>query len=183
MQWLWFCTTSLSPVWLISRLMSMCRRRSRGESAALVSPTTGPPTTAEPHLRTIAGHDEPALQDDQNDWNRTRSNNGDNFRDVVLYFRRLHSRESLPTATASGTEESANPQHPFSYYREFFVEEKCLGSGAFGAVYLVSHVVASHMLGWYAVKKMPAVDTFQLSAVIGEVRALQSIPQHENVVR
>jgi hypothetical protein len=132
------------------------------------------------------------------------------YRDALVHFRRLATLHDAPESTtyapqdAFGRFQSHQPpphshsgEHPlpffssssssssssFSYYREFFVEQKRLGGGAFGSVFLVSHVVANHVLGLYAVKKMPANDARRLSLSLSEVRALQSIPQHKNITR
>eukprot|EP01122_Echinamoeba_exundans_P007065 TRINITY_DN2097_c0_g1_i2.p1 TRINITY_DN2097_c0_g1~~TRINITY_DN2097_c0_g1_i2.p1 ORF type:complete len:678 (-),score=67.04 TRINITY_DN2097_c0_g1_i2:826-2772(-) len=130
------------------------------------------------------------------------------YRDALIHFRRLaavnrsndsafpiddddedirsrHGQHRPPPSAfePSSSTSSAPESNSFSYYREYFVEQKRLGGGAFGSVYLVSHVVASHVLGLYAVKKMPANDARRLSQSLSEVMALQSIPQHKNITR
>ena len=62
------------------------------------------------------------------------------------------------------------------YYRRFFQEEKRLGSGGYGAVYLVRHQIRGVDLGHYAMKKVPCgEDEEWLVRVLREVTVLQGI--------
>eukprot|EP01125_Pyxidicula_operculata_P018875 TRINITY_DN676_c0_g3_i1.p1 TRINITY_DN676_c0_g3~~TRINITY_DN676_c0_g3_i1.p1 ORF type:complete len:692 (+),score=136.75 TRINITY_DN676_c0_g3_i1:23-2098(+) len=69
------------------------------------------------------------------------------------------------------------------YFKRFFVEEKKLGSGSYGSVHLVRHVINGVNLGYYALKKVPVGDSFEwLNIVLTEVKALEQIKQHPNIV-
>ncbi len=58
------------------------------------------------------------------------------------------------------------------YYERFFVEERQLGSGSFGAVFLCQHKLDDVELGEYAVKKVPVGDNKDwLKKMIREVGA------------
>eukprot|EP00928_Gymnodinium_smaydae_P026467 TRINITY_DN20778_c0_g1_i1.p1 TRINITY_DN20778_c0_g1~~TRINITY_DN20778_c0_g1_i1.p1 ORF type:complete len:1048 (-),score=202.32 TRINITY_DN20778_c0_g1_i1:121-3207(-) len=68
------------------------------------------------------------------------------------------------------------------YYARFFAEERKLGSGSFGAVYLCRHVMDEIELGTFAVKKLAlGDDTKRLRQVIREVKALERL-RHMNVI-
>eukprot|EP00927_Polykrikos_kofoidii_P066204 TRINITY_DN61848_c0_g1_i1.p1 TRINITY_DN61848_c0_g1~~TRINITY_DN61848_c0_g1_i1.p1 ORF type:complete len:1104 (-),score=162.35 TRINITY_DN61848_c0_g1_i1:166-3399(-) len=68
------------------------------------------------------------------------------------------------------------------YYSRFFVEERKLGSGSFGAVYLCRHVMDQIDLGVYAVKKVAlGDDTKRLRQLMREVKALERL-RHMNIV-
>ena len=68
------------------------------------------------------------------------------------------------------------------YYARFFVEEKKLGSGGYGSVYRVQHIMGGVRLGTYAVKKIAVGDSKSwLSKVLKEVSALETV-RHDNIV-
>jgi len=68
------------------------------------------------------------------------------------------------------------------YYARFFVEERRLGSGSFGAVYLCRHVMDEIELGVFAVKKLAlGDDTKRLRQVMREVKALERL-RHMNII-
>lgn len=68
------------------------------------------------------------------------------------------------------------------YYSRFFVEEKKLGAGSFGAVYLCRHVMDEIELGVFAVKKLALGDDVKrLRQVIREVKALERL-RHMNII-
>eukprot|EP00658_Telonema_sp_P-2_P024026 TRINITY_DN19639_c0_g2_i5.p1 TRINITY_DN19639_c0_g2~~TRINITY_DN19639_c0_g2_i5.p1 ORF type:complete len:332 (-),score=73.32 TRINITY_DN19639_c0_g2_i5:157-1152(-) len=71
-----------------------------------------------------------------------------------------------------------------SYYKRFFREEKKIGGGAYGSVFLCQHVIDSLELGQYAIKKVPVGDDRGwLKQKLGEVRALERITQHPNIIQ
>ena len=68
------------------------------------------------------------------------------------------------------------------YYARFFREERKLGSGGVGGVYLTHHVLDHVMLGTYAVKKIPVGNSRSwLLQVLKEVRALEGL-HHRHIV-
>lgn len=70
-----------------------------------------------------------------------------------------------------------------SYYEKYFLEVKKLGSGSFGGVYLCMHVMEGVALGTFALKKVPVGDdVLYLQNVLREVRILEEVKRHPNVV-
>lgn len=68
------------------------------------------------------------------------------------------------------------------YYDRFFVEERKLGSGSFGAVFLCRHVMDGIELGTFAVKKLAlGDDARRLRQVMREVKALERL-RHLNII-
>ena len=68
------------------------------------------------------------------------------------------------------------------YYARFFREERMLGSGSFGAVYLCTHMMDEIELGTFAVKKLAlGDDANRLRQVVREVKALEKL-RHMNVI-
>eukprot|EP01054_Gregarina_sp_Poly1_P004865 Gregarina_sp_Poly_1__4864@NODE_258_length_10499_cov_54_071223_g225_i0_p3_GENE_NODE_258_length_10499_cov_54_071223_g225_i0NODE_258_length_10499_cov_54_071223_g225_i0_p3_ORF_typecomplete_len394_score63_29Pkinase/PF00069_25/3_5e26Pkinase_Tyr/PF07714_17/1_4e17Pkinase_fungal/PF17667_1/0_014Kdo/PF06293_14/0_055MAP65_ASE1/PF03999_12/0_079_NODE_258_length_10499_cov_54_071223_g225_i052886469 len=68
------------------------------------------------------------------------------------------------------------------YYDQFFVEEKKLGSGSFGQVYLCRHMLDDLFVGFYAVKKIPVGDSKAwLRKMLREVRIRENL-HHQNIV-
>ncbi|KAJ1971831.1 putative serine/threonine-protein kinase iks1, partial [Dimargaris xerosporica] len=68
------------------------------------------------------------------------------------------------------------------YYQRFFVEERKLGKGLRGAVYLCQHVLDKIPLGQYAVKKVPIGDNKQwLKRMLREVKLLETL-HHPNII-
>lgn len=83
--------------------------------------------------------------------------------------------------------------------RKFFVEEKKIGSGGYGSVFLCKHVINGVELGTYAVKKVPVnaliivqnlIFVFPqvgdnapwLQKVLREVKALVALKKHPNII-
>lgn len=68
------------------------------------------------------------------------------------------------------------------YYLRFFQEDRKIGSGGFGGVYVTQHHLNGVNLGVYAVKKVPVGDSrTQLRSVLKEVRLLEQL-RHPNIV-
>eukprot|EP00742_Colponemidia_sp_Colp-10_P009130 GILJ01009931.1.p1 GENE.GILJ01009931.1~~GILJ01009931.1.p1 ORF type:complete len:766 (+),score=100.95 GILJ01009931.1:313-2298(+) len=108
----------------------------------------------------------------------------------------LQSTASMSSPTPSSFAASAHPAPPASpnvqnlpegifntgYYRRFFVEEKKLGSGSFGSVFLCHHLLDDIHLGTFAVKKVPVGDNRPwLEKVLREVKALERL-RHPNII-
>ncbi|KAH9599509.1 Protein kinase domain [Trypanosoma melophagium] len=69
------------------------------------------------------------------------------------------------------------------YYKRYFREIQKLGNGTFGGVYLCQHVMEGVELGYFALKKIPVGDnTEYLQNVLREVRILEEVKRHPNVV-
>eukprot|EP00927_Polykrikos_kofoidii_P055239 TRINITY_DN49520_c0_g1_i1.p1 TRINITY_DN49520_c0_g1~~TRINITY_DN49520_c0_g1_i1.p1 ORF type:complete len:1046 (-),score=153.82 TRINITY_DN49520_c0_g1_i1:507-3602(-) len=113
---------------------------------------------------------------------------------VEGYFAMLH--ETIPQEVASfAASQTANKAavclglHNISarlfncgYYSRFFVEERKLGSGSFGAVYVCRHVMDEIDLGVFAVKQIAlGDDTKRLRQLMREVKALERL-RNMNVV-
>lgn len=78
---------------------------------------------------------------------------------------------------------AAAPISTNGYYRQYFKELRQLGRGTFGGVYLCRHVMCGVNLGEFAVKKVPVGDkTTYLLSVLREVRILEEVRRHPNVV-
>ncbi|KNH01744.1 protein kinase [Perkinsela sp. CCAP 1560/4] len=87
------------------------------------------------------------------------------------YFRNLSAQNA--------DDESASR----SYYKTYFIEIRKLSRGSFGSVYVCQHVMNGVPLGIFAVKKIPVGDdTKYLSKVLKEVRILEDMTKHPNVV-
>jgi len=94
-------------------------------------------------------------------------------------------------ANAAGDEEAAAIAQLHSiaagllntgYYARFFKEERKLGSGSFGSVYLCTHMMDEIELGVFAVKKLAlGDDARRLRQVVREVKALEKL-RHINVI-
>mmetsp|Transcript_5416 Transcript_5416/g.23033 ORF Transcript_5416/g.23033 Transcript_5416/m.23033 type:complete len:596 (-) Transcript_5416:787-2574(-) len=68
------------------------------------------------------------------------------------------------------------------YYERFFLEEKRLGSGSRGSVFLCQHVMDNVQLGRYAVKKISVGDNHKwLVNVLREVKVLEGL-HHPNII-
>ncbi|KAJ1978617.1 putative serine/threonine-protein kinase iks1 [Dimargaris verticillata] len=68
------------------------------------------------------------------------------------------------------------------YYQRFFVEERKLGRGLRGAVYLCQHMLDKIPLGQYAVKKVPIGDNkLWLKRMLREVKLLETL-HHPNII-
>jgi serine/threonine protein kinase len=69
------------------------------------------------------------------------------------------------------------------YFRRFFVEERRIGTGGYGAVFLVRHRINAIDLGTYALKKVPVgEDEAWLQRVLKEVKALETLCKHPNII-
>ncbi len=104
------------------------------------------------------------------------------------YFAALNSvSETAPSPpnTASDVTPPSRLEHLMNggYYRRFFQEDKRLGSGGYGAVYLVRHQIRGVDLGHYALKKVPCgEDEEWLVRVLREVTVLQALTKHPHLV-
>ena len=88
------------------------------------------------------------------------------------------SPRSTPTVSAGLSSASLNQ----GYYQSFFKEERRLGRGYRGSVYLCRHVLDGILLGSYAVKKIPVGDNHPwLERMLKEVRALEEL-HHPNII-
>ncbi|WVQ97792.1 hypothetical protein IAU59_004906 [Kwoniella sp. CBS 9459] len=68
------------------------------------------------------------------------------------------------------------------YYDRFFREEKKLGMGAEGSVFLATHVIGGNVLGTYAVKKIAVGRSKSyLFKMLREVRLLEAL-RHPNII-
>lgn len=68
------------------------------------------------------------------------------------------------------------------YYAHFFVEERKIGSGGFGGVFVTQHALDGVPLGVYAVKKVPVGDSkSHLRLVLKEVCLLEKL-HHPHIV-
>jgi hypothetical protein len=68
------------------------------------------------------------------------------------------------------------------YYSRFFIEEKRLGMGAEGTVYLCQHVLDGNYLGHYAIKKVAIGNSKPyLYKILQEVRLLEQL-RHPNII-
>ncbi|BEI98504.1 hypothetical protein CcaverHIS631_0308030 [Cutaneotrichosporon cavernicola] len=97
--------------------------------------------------------------------------------------RSTHSPSSTPTGRGERLpNEDASDLPAMGYYRRFFKEERRLGIGAEGSVFLATHVIGGNVLGQYAVKKI-AVGTSKeyLVRILREVRLLEAL-RHPNII-
>jgi serine/threonine protein kinase len=68
------------------------------------------------------------------------------------------------------------------YYVHFFREERKLGSGGFGSVFLVTHLLDEVLLGQYALKKVAVGNSrVRLTKVLSEVTEMERLT-HRNVI-
>ncbi|KAG5477557.1 hypothetical protein CUR178_05262 [Leishmania enriettii] len=69
------------------------------------------------------------------------------------------------------------------YYRHYFKELRQLGRGTYGGVFLCRHMMCGVNLGEFAIKKIPVGDkATYLQSVLREVRILEEVRRHPNVV-
>eukprot|EP01012_Entosiphon_sulcatum_P031258 TRINITY_DN3916_c0_g1_i1.p1 TRINITY_DN3916_c0_g1~~TRINITY_DN3916_c0_g1_i1.p1 ORF type:complete len:369 (+),score=38.47 TRINITY_DN3916_c0_g1_i1:618-1724(+) len=69
------------------------------------------------------------------------------------------------------------------YFKRFFVQDRKLGSGGYGGVWLCRHILQGFDLGTYAVKKIPiGSDRQWLLKVMSEVKSLERLHRHPNIV-
>ena len=112
---------------------------------------------------------------------------------VEGYFEMLGATSGMPSTSGSSNmnEEAAAAADLHNipvgllnvgYYSRFFVEERKLGAGSFGAVYLCRHVMDEIELGVFAVKKLAlGDDAKRLRQVVREIKALERL-RHVNIV-
>lgn len=101
--------------------------------------------------------------------------------DVIMrpHYFRLLSETTLPQDDGSRVREGDRNE---GYYARFFVELGKLGRGARGSVYLCEHVLHGHVLGKYAVKKIPVGEhTDTLLRSLNEVHLMEELV-HPNVI-
>ncbi|KAK7194568.1 protein kinase [Novymonas esmeraldas] len=90
-----------------------------------------------------------------------------------------HSPVRLDDSAAAAEAQSFNN----GYYSHYFTEVRQLGRGTFGGVYLCRHILCGIHLGEFAVKKIPVGDkAAYLQSVLREVRILEEVRRHPNVV-
>ncbi|CAJ1039591.1 putative Protein kinase domain/Protein tyrosine kinase/Fungal protein kinase [Leishmania shawi] len=78
---------------------------------------------------------------------------------------------------------AAEPSPNNGYYRHYFKELRQLGRGTYGGVYLCRHIMCGVNLGEFALKKIPVGDkATYLQSVLREVRILEEVRRHPNVV-
>ncbi|ORY06293.1 kinase-like protein [Basidiobolus meristosporus CBS 931.73] len=88
---------------------------------------------------------------------------------------------SAPVFVDSQSHLSANSFNQ-GYYRRFFIEEKKLGRGFRGSVFLCQHVLDNVYLGQYAVKKVAIGDNHEwLTRMLKEVHLLETL-HHMNII-
>ncbi|KAG8844638.1 putative serine/threonine-protein kinase iks1 [Serendipita sp. 411] len=94
-------------------------------------------------------------------------------------FGGLVNEDSRPTTPQPRFSENSMAQ---GYFTAFFKEEKRLGMGANGTVYLCQHILNGNYLGHFAVKKI-AVGHSQdyLLRILKEVRLLETL-RHPNII-
>ena len=103
-----------------------------------------------------------------------------------ISFSATESLEAAVEAAVEAPVDNAPLEDSFNqgYYDRFFVEEKKLGRGQRGSVYLVQHVIDGIPLGQYAVKTIPCGESHSfLSRMLQEVNLLESLNQQDNIVR
>ncbi|CAG8467270.1 8906_t:CDS:10 [Diversispora eburnea] len=119
---------------------------------------------------------------------------------VRNYFRLLENSENSGSSTSSyqpfssfgdfipttviPEDPSTLSQSSFNqgYYQRFFIEEKQLGKGFRGSVYLCKHVLDNVPLGEYAIKKVAVGDNHTwLVKMLREVHLLEKL-RHPNIV-
>jgi len=70
------------------------------------------------------------------------------------------------------------------YYAAHFQEVSLIGRGSFGSVHLCRHVVGDEVVGIFAVKKVPVGDDARyLHKVLAEVKTMERVGQHSNVIQ
>ncbi|GET93949.1 protein kinase, putative [Leishmania tarentolae] len=78
---------------------------------------------------------------------------------------------------------ASTPSPNNGYYRHYFKELRQLGRGTYGGVYLCRHIMCGVNLGEFALKKIPVGDKVTyLQSVLREVRILEEVRRHPNVV-
>jgi hypothetical protein len=108
------------------------------------------------------------------------------------YFRTLPAaggeRSPTPPSTPLVGEprdiEATEDAFDTGYYNMHFQEVSLIGRGSFGSVHLCRHVVGSEVVGIFAVKKIPVGDDAKyLHKVLAEVKTMERVGQHPNVVQ
>mmetsp|Transcript_2471 Transcript_2471/g.7375 ORF Transcript_2471/g.7375 Transcript_2471/m.7375 type:complete len:709 (-) Transcript_2471:263-2389(-) len=101
------------------------------------------------------------------------------------YFRLLAQSSNTSSNAAPDVSDEAGLHRSAlneGYYSKFFVEERRLGSGSRGSVFLCQHVVDDVHLGRYAVKKIPVGNNHMwLVNMLREVRILEEL-HHPNII-
>jgi len=103
---------------------------------------------------------------------------------------RSGSPAHTPTQTPTPPRPKRSPSQRISsdafsqgYFKTFFVEERELGRGGNGVVFLVRHVINEVDLGRFACKRIPVGDDVEwLRKVLLEVQLLQNL-SHQNLVK
>ncbi|KAJ9100943.1 hypothetical protein QFC19_005339 [Naganishia cerealis] len=137
---------------------------------------------------------------DRQEWSPQQQNQASEVHSGLLhvrpYFQILEqsvdgSRTSTPvpevtperSAHEHSGNDSAQPTRSVEgYYHRFFIEEKRLGMGAEGSVYLCQHVLDGNYLGHYAIKKIAVGNSKPyLIKMLQEVRLLEQL-RHPNII-
>ncbi|KAG8833557.1 putative serine/threonine-protein kinase iks1 [Serendipita sp. 400] len=94
-------------------------------------------------------------------------------------FGGLVNEDSRPTTPQPRFSENSMAQ---GYFTAFFKEEKRLGMGANGTVYLCQHILNGNYLGHFAVKKIAVGHSHEyLLRILKEVRLLETL-RHPNII-
>lgn len=97
----------------------------------------------------------------------------------LMHVREGEAFESLPNNLFEGLDSDTLNT---GYYVRFFQEDRKIGSGGFGGVYVTQHHLNGVNLGVYAVKKVPVGDSrMRLRSVLKEVRLLEQL-RHPNII-
>ncbi|KAJ9116384.1 hypothetical protein QFC22_004825 [Naganishia vaughanmartiniae] len=91
--------------------------------------------------------------------------------------------ERMSRHDRSSPDNDARPARSIEgYYSRFFIEERRLGRGAEGTVYLCQHVLDGNYLGHYAIKKVAVGNSKPyLFKILQEVRLLEQL-RHPNII-
>ncbi|KAH7096145.1 kinase-like protein [Auriculariales sp. MPI-PUGE-AT-0066] len=112
----------------------------------------------------------------------TSHSHGQRAPDYFHLLAAAHESESVPGLLSPDAVPAFTQPHAPGYFAKFFREEKRLGMGASGAVFLVQHVIDGAELGRFAVKKI-AVGASRpyLLDMLREVQLLETL-HHSNIV-
>ncbi|KPI82872.1 putative protein kinase [Leptomonas seymouri] len=125
------------------------------------------------------------MQSEEGDASEQVSLPGDEEREAALDLAddpTQNDRESLSTSYMYSPN-APGPAPNNGYYKHYFRELCQLGRGTYGGVYLCRHLMCGVNLGDFALKKIPVGDKAgYLQSVLREVRILEEVRRHPNVV-